>query len=74
LRGNPKEKQMTDRLRIPRDKNNDYTPEAARIRREFIARHRGAELRHVIQFSFDTSQLAGGCSFRCCPAVAMFRI
>jgi hydroxymethylglutaryl-CoA reductase (NADPH) len=50
---------MNDRLRIPRDKNDDYTPEAARIRREFIVRQRGAELRHVGHFSFDTSVLPG---------------
>lgn len=50
---------MTDRLRIPRDKNDDYTPEAAQIRREFIARQRGAGPRHMAQFSFETSILPG---------------
>ena len=53
------ENQMNDRLRIPRDKGDDYTPEAAQIRRDFVARQSGAELRHMAQFSFDTSILPG---------------
>jgi hydroxymethylglutaryl-CoA reductase (NADPH) len=50
---------MTERLRIPRDKNNNYTSEAAQDRREFIAQQCGTELRHMAQFSFDTSILPG---------------
>ena len=53
------ENQMNDRLRIPRDKRDDYTLEAAQIRREFVAQQSGAELRHMAQFSFDTSILPG---------------
>ena len=59
LCGNLTENQMNDRLRIPRDKRDDYTLEAAQIRREFVAQQSGAELRHMAQFSFDTSILPG---------------
>ena len=39
--------------RIPRDKDNDYTAEAAAARREFAAEQSGAELEHVGSFSVD---------------------
>ena len=44
---------------IPRDKSNDYTREAARARRAFVAEHTGAELAHVSQYTFDPSLLPG---------------
>ena len=50
---------MNDRLRIPRDKTNDYTSDGAQRRRDFVTDHSGAELRHMAQFSFDTAVLPG---------------
>jgi len=47
------------RLRIPRDKDNDYTPEAASRRREFVREQTGAGLEHVSQYSFDPKVLPG---------------
>jgi hydroxymethylglutaryl-CoA reductase (NADPH) len=45
--------------RVPRDKNNDYTPGMAAERREFLREQTGANLDHVGQFSFDPSVLPG---------------
>ncbi|MGO9020076.1 MAG: hydroxymethylglutaryl-CoA reductase [Syntrophobacteraceae bacterium] len=50
---------MSDRLRIPRDRNNDYTIEAASKRREFIENQTGASLYHVGRYSFDPSVVKG---------------
>src|SRR3954462_14088764 len=47
------------RVPVPRDKENDYTPEAARTRQEFIHDRTGAELEHVSSYSFDPSVLTG---------------
>ncbi|MDQ6651032.1 MAG: hydroxymethylglutaryl-CoA reductase [Actinomycetota bacterium] len=47
------------RPRIPRDKGDDYTPEAAAKRREFVREQTGAGLEHVSQFSFDPKVLPG---------------
>jgi hydroxymethylglutaryl-CoA reductase (NADPH) len=48
-----------ERVKIPRDPENDYTREAARARRDFLRDQTGAELEHVAQFSFDPSSLPG---------------
>ncbi|HEX8198777.1 MAG TPA: hydroxymethylglutaryl-CoA reductase [Pyrinomonadaceae bacterium] len=45
--------------KIPRNKENDYTQEAAAKRRRFAQEQTGVELDHVGQFSFDTSVLPG---------------
>ena len=45
--------------RIPRDKGNDYTHQAARARREFAKEQTRVELNHLGQFSFDPSSLPG---------------
>ena len=45
--------------RIPRDPDDDYTPEAARVRREFLAERTGAGLEHVGGYSFDPAILPG---------------
>ncbi|MCZ6829358.1 MAG: hydroxymethylglutaryl-CoA reductase [Gammaproteobacteria bacterium] len=50
---------MSERIRIPRDKENDYSNEWASIRREFIQEKTGAELNHVGQYSFDPGVLPG---------------
>jgi hydroxymethylglutaryl-CoA reductase (NADPH) len=48
---------MSDR--IPRDKNNDYTLEAAATRRRFAENKTGAKLDHVGAFSVDPTTLPG---------------
>ena len=45
--------------KIPRNKENDYTREAAQERREFAKEQTNAELTHVGQFSFEPSILPG---------------
>jgi hydroxymethylglutaryl-CoA reductase (NADPH) len=45
--------------KIPRNKDNDYTREAAETRRKFAKEQTGAELKHVGQFSFHPSILPG---------------
>jgi hydroxymethylglutaryl-CoA reductase (NADPH) len=45
--------------RIPRDPENDYTPEAAGTRRDFLSDRTGAELDHVGSHSFDPAVLPG---------------
>ncbi|MBX7169456.1 MAG: hydroxymethylglutaryl-CoA reductase [Pyrinomonadaceae bacterium] len=45
--------------KIPRNKENDYTREAAEVRRNFVKDHTNAELKHVGQFSFHPSILPG---------------
>jgi hydroxymethylglutaryl-CoA reductase (NADPH) len=49
----------TERIRIPRDKENDYTRESADTRRAFVEQHTGTYLSHVGQYSFDPSALPG---------------
>jgi hydroxymethylglutaryl-CoA reductase (NADPH) len=44
---------------IPRDRENDYTPEAAAQRRAFVEAETGARLDHVGRSSFDPSILPG---------------
>jgi hydroxymethylglutaryl-CoA reductase (NADPH) len=51
--------QTSDRIRIPRDRENDYTNKSAATRREFIEQHTGAHLSHVAQYSLDPSTLPG---------------
>jgi hydroxymethylglutaryl-CoA reductase (NADPH) len=40
-----------ERIRIPRDKSNDYTHESATKRREFVRDRTGASLSHVGKYS-----------------------
>src|SRR5436190_14578191 len=47
------------RVPVPRDRENDYTPEAARARQEFVRERTGAELEHVSSYSFDPGVLTG---------------
>jgi len=49
----------SERIRIPRNPENDYTNESAAIRREFVAEHTGTQLSHVAQYSFDPAKLPG---------------
>jgi hydroxymethylglutaryl-CoA reductase (NADPH) len=45
--------------RIPRDPENDYTPEATRARQEFLRERTGASLDHVASYSFDPDGVRG---------------
>ena len=45
--------------RIPRDRDDDYTPEAAARRREFLAERTGVALEHVASYSFDPALVQG---------------
>ncbi|MES2491376.1 MAG: hydroxymethylglutaryl-CoA reductase [Pseudomonadota bacterium] len=47
------------RAKIPRNKENDYTRDAAAARREFVREQTGAKLEHVGSYSFDPSMLPG---------------
>jgi len=50
---------IENREPVPRDRDNDYTREAAAMRREFLRERTGAELEHVGAFSFDPDVLPG---------------
>jgi hydroxymethylglutaryl-CoA reductase (NADPH) len=45
--------------RIPRDRDNDYTPEVISARRQFIEQRTDASLRHVSSYSLDPAILPG---------------
>lgn len=47
------------RIAIPRSRDNDYIPEMAAARREFVREQTGVDLSHVAQYSFDPSILPG---------------
>src|SRR5213596_2277539 len=48
-----------ERARIPRDRENDYTRDAARMRQEFAREKTGVDLEHVSSYSFDPAILTG---------------
>src|SRR5512134_4191287 len=50
---------MSDRAPIPRDPQNDYTPEMAARRAAFLREKTGVELNHVRRASFDPGVLPG---------------
>lgn len=52
---------VLDRVRIPRDDNDDYSPEAVAERQRFTERLTGAKLKHVASYSFDPKMLKGNC-------------
>jgi hydroxymethylglutaryl-CoA reductase (NADPH) len=47
------------RVAVPRDREDDYTREAAAMRRAFLEERTGAGLEHVGSYSFDPSVLPG---------------
>lgn len=49
----------TARIPVPRDRDNDYTAEAAARRRDFVRERSGVELRHVGHYSQDPATLPG---------------
>ncbi|HWK17529.1 MAG TPA: hydroxymethylglutaryl-CoA reductase [Solirubrobacteraceae bacterium] len=48
-----------NRVAVPRDRENDYTRDAAARRRQFAQEHTGASLEHVASYSFDPALAAG---------------
>jgi hydroxymethylglutaryl-CoA reductase (NADPH) len=47
------------RVPVPRDKEDDYTREAAGRRAEFVKERTGVDLHHVTSYSFDPKQTMG---------------
>jgi hydroxymethylglutaryl-CoA reductase (NADPH) len=47
------------RVPVPRDRENDYSREAAEQRREFVEERTGTSLEHVSSYSFDPEVLTG---------------
>ena len=47
------------RVPVPRDRVDDYTPEASRARVDFLKERTGASLKHVASHSFDPAILTG---------------
>ena len=47
------------RIRIPRDKENDYTAESAAAKRAFVEQHTGASTEHLGQYSSPTELVSG---------------
>jgi hydroxymethylglutaryl-CoA reductase (NADPH) len=47
------------RVPVPRDRDDDYTHEAARARLDFLRERTGAALEHVASYSFDPGVLRG---------------
>jgi hypothetical protein len=47
---------MVERVPVPRDRENDYTHDAARARALFAQERTGASLDHVSSYSFDPSR------------------
>jgi hydroxymethylglutaryl-CoA reductase (NADPH) len=45
--------------KIPRDRDDDYTPEAIQARHEFLREQSGFDLEHVPHYSFDPKLTAG---------------
>jgi hydroxymethylglutaryl-CoA reductase (NADPH) len=50
---------QTERRKVPRDLENDYTFEAAATRRAFLAEQTGVSLEHVSNYSFDPAIVSG---------------
>jgi hydroxymethylglutaryl-CoA reductase (NADPH) len=51
--------ETTAEAKIPRDSDDDYTPEAAEARHRFVSERTGVELEHVPHYSFDPKLTAG---------------
>lgn len=50
---------MSDRHRLPRDRDNDYTETMAESRRCFITEHTGVALKHLAHYSVEPGLLPG---------------
>lgn len=55
----PPDRRNDTRAPVPRDKTNDHTHDAARMRREFLTARTGLGLEHVGSYSFDPGVTAG---------------
>lgn len=55
----PPDRRNDNRAPVPRDKTNDHTDDAARMRREFLTARTGLGLEHVGSYSFDPGVTAG---------------
>ncbi|MEA2441207.1 MAG: hydroxymethylglutaryl-CoA reductase [Thermoleophilaceae bacterium] len=51
--------ESTAEAKIPRDREDDYTPEAVEARQAFLHERTGVDLEHVPQYSFDPKLTAG---------------
>src|SRR3954467_1243610 len=49
----------SDRTPVPRDPDDDYTRDAAKLRQDFDAEQTGATLEHVASYSLDPETLPG---------------
>jgi hydroxymethylglutaryl-CoA reductase (NADPH) len=49
----------SSRVPVPRNRDDDYTHEAAKERQEFVTEQTGVELEHVSSYSFDPQLLTG---------------
>ena len=49
---------MSER-KIPRDRDNDYAPEAIKARQEFVREHTGSAIEHVSSYTLDPETLPG---------------
>jgi hydroxymethylglutaryl-CoA reductase (NADPH) len=50
---------LSERVPVPRDREDDYTRDAQQRRAEFVKEQTGVELEHVTNYSFDPSALSG---------------
>ena len=50
---------MAERIPVPRDRDDDYSAEAAHTRREFARERTGVDLHHVGSYSVDPATLTG---------------
>jgi hydroxymethylglutaryl-CoA reductase (NADPH) len=50
---------LSERVPVPRDREDDYTREAAQKRAEFVEKRTGAHLEHVTSYLFDPAILSG---------------
>jgi hydroxymethylglutaryl-CoA reductase (NADPH) len=48
-------------VRLPRQRDDDYSPEIIRQRQKFVEQLTGAKLEHVTKFSFDPHMVKGNC-------------
>lgn len=49
------------RVRIPVDKKNDYSPEAIKARQAFVEQYSGTKLKHIPHYSIDPETTQGNC-------------
>ena len=50
-----------DEVKIPRDNNDDFSPEIIKKRQKFVEKYTGAKLNHLKQYSFDPHITEGNC-------------